>query len=222
MRRPSPASLPLAAAFVFAACQGAPAPVPLAGEPGRGVVAADTSAPAGAVTWPRPEWRVGDTFTLVRGKVVRGTFTVERADDAGYVLGTGGSMNLHRDRDLGNLGEWPAEGDQPLHLLDPVDARFHWPLWVGKRWSCEFVDKALGGDALAMHADYVVEDLDSVTVPAGTFEALRVVRTVRLLATDQPHLHRTQITWYAPSIGAEVRQILGDTEVELVEHRRGS
>lgn len=209
----------LVVAVLFGAgCAGAPAPAMPDGV-GRGLLTVDTDPPAGAATYERPTWHVGQTFALVRGDFVGARFLVEAVDDAGYVVRGPGGVRLRRDLDLGNLGEWQPEGDAPLHLLSPVDVRFHWPLWLGKRWSCEFVDRAPGGEAMTMVADYEVEDLDTVTVRAGTFAALRVVRTLRLPAAGDRVMTRTQVVWYAPSIGAEVRQILGDTEVELVEWR---
>jgi len=209
----------LAAAFVFAACGAAPAPA-LPDGAGRGLLHADAEAPAHAVTYERPQWRVGDRFTLVRGDVLTAQFVVEAADGNGYVVRGPGDVLLRRDLDLGNLGEWQPGSDEPQHLLAPVDVRFHWPLWVGKRWQCEYVDRARGGRPLTMQADYEVEDLDTVTVRAGTFAALRIVRTLRLPAAGDRVLTRTQVVWYAPDIGVEVRQILGDTEVELVEWQR--
>lgn len=209
--------------LALAACGSAPEAKPTLPEgTGRGLVTADDAPPAGAVTYARPTWRVGDAFALVRGEVATGEFTVEAIDERGYVIRGAGGVRMRRDLDLGNLGEWQPDGDQPLHLLSPVDVRFHWPLWVGKHWQCEFVDRAAGGPAMTMLADYVVEDLDTVTVRAGTFAALRIVRTLRLPAAGDRVMTRTQVIWYAPSIGSEVRQILGDTAVELVTWRPAS
>jgi hypothetical protein len=207
----SPAVLAALVGVLFTACQGAPPPLPAGA--GRGVLAADAAPPAGAATWNRPEWRVGDRFELVRGDHLPGAFTVAVVDADGYRLDAGGGMFLRRDLDLGNLGECTADG-RLLHALSPADVRYHWPLWVGKTWRCEFVDRAPGG-ILGMQADYVVEALDRVTVPAGTFDALRVVRRVRLLGGEAEHLTRAQIAWYAPEVGSEVRQLVGDSLVEL-------
>ena len=184
------------------------------------MLAADEAPPADARTWPCPTWQVGDSFTLVRGDVLRGTYTVVAADDQGYTLETGGRTRLRRDRALGNLGAIAVDGDAPVRVMSPVDARYHWPLWVGKRWQCEFVDRAPGKPPLTMLASYVVEALDEIRVPAGTFRALRVRRTLRLLADEGKFMTRTQMTWYDPEAGVEVRQLIGDTMVELVETNR--
>lgn len=204
--------------IIAAAACAAPPPVPF-GE-GAGLLDADATPPEDAVLWDRPEWRVGDTFTLVRGELLRAEFTVAAVDDDGYFVRGPGGVRLRRDRDLGNLGEWHPTDDVPTHLLSPADVRFHWPLWVGKRWSCEYVDGAAGSPPLRTVASYEVEALDTVTVGAGTFEALRIARTLRLPDLPDSVLTRTQLIWYAPSIGAEVRQIVADTEVELVEFVR--
>ncbi len=200
------------AAVAHAACRGAPAPLP--GGEGPGLVRADDAPPPGAPTWARPEWRVGDRFTLVRGERLRGTFEVVARDEEGYEIDVGDGRRLRRDLDLGNLGEREIADGEPTRVLSPVDVRYHWPLWVGKRWECGFVDRARGGQALPMRASYVVEGLDRVTVPAGAFDALRIVRTLRL-DLDGDWLTRTQVLWYAPVEGLEVRQLLGDTMVEL-------
>ena len=192
-------------------------PVP-AGPAGAGLLSFDAQPPAGAKTWNRPSWHVGESFVLRRGNRAQGQFRVTAIENGAYVLDTGGGPLLKRDLDLGNLGEWAPDGTA-LRELAPVDARFHWPLWVGKRWSCEFVDRAPGARPVAMQASYFVEDLDEITVPAGTFQALRVVRTVRLVGTDQ-YLTKTQITWYSPDVGTEIRQLAGDLLLELVEHTR--
>lgn len=44
-----------------------------------------------------------------------------------------------------------------------------------------------------MVADYEAEDLDTVTVRAGTFPALRIVRTLRLPAAGDRVMARTQV-----------------------------
>lgn len=207
--------------FLLAACGSAPpAPPAMPAMPegsGRGVVQSDEQAPAGAATWARPVWRAGDRFTFVRGGVLRGEFVVTDATAEHYAMRIG-ELEVRRTLDLGNLGEWSAAGEVQ-HVLSPVDVRYCWPLWVGKRWTCEFVDRALGGEAIPMRVDYVVEDLDTVTVPAGTFPALRIVRSARRTDSDK-FLPRWQVTWYAPDAGTEVRQQNGDTLVELEKVQR--
>ena len=217
MTTPLPA-LPLLALALLPACASTPDLPPLPDGEGKGVVSEDQQPPPGAATWQRPTWRQGDRFTYVRGGLVRAALAVTAATPQHYALALGNGIEPRRDLDLGNLGEWGPDG-QPLRVLAPVDARYRWPLWVGKRWSCEFVDRARGGEPIPLRADYVVEDLDTVTVPAGTFQALRITRSARRLDSDQ-FLPRWQVSWYAPELGTEVRFQNGDTLVELAEHAR--
>jgi hypothetical protein len=205
---------------LLASCAGSPdaAPQPAAAA-GRGLVRADTAVPEGLASHACPEWRQGERFDLVRGDVVRGTLTIAEASPDGYVVDLGGGRTLRRDRDLGHLGEWSGDG-QPMREMLPADVRYHWPLWVGKTWECEFVDRVRGGPSLPLAVRYTVEALDRVRVPAGEFDALRIVRSARLLVPGEDYLTRTQVVWYAPAIGVEVRQLLGESMVELVAHER--
>lgn len=210
--------------FLLASCAAAPQAVepdevsPPA--PGSGFTTFD-AVPAGVTVYERPTWNVGDRFTLVRGGRAQLQLAVAAIDDRGYVQAAGEQFVMRRNLDLGNLGEWSAADDRALHVLAPHDGRFHWPLWVGKRWSADYAESFANGGQAAMRASSVVEDLDTVTVPAGTFAALRIVRTLQRLDEPTAAVH-TQVIWYAPEIGVEVRQILADQAVELqfVEQRK--
>lgn len=197
----------------IAGCRGVPA---LPAGTGPGLVAFDPAPPEGARTWPRPTWRAGDRFSFLRGGQQRLDLTVAAATREGYTLVDASGNRLRRGLDLSNIGEWPPEGDEALHELTPPDVRFHWPLWVGKRWRCRYVDRTAGGEALEIETSYAVEDVDTVTTPAGTFEALRIVRTSRLHRQGGLFLDRINVIWYAPEPGLEVRQVFGDTSLELV------
>jgi hypothetical protein len=54
-------------------------------------------------------------------------------------------------------------------------------------------------------------------VIAGSYDALRIRRTLRLVDGGEKFLTRTQMIWYAPDPGIEVRQLLSDTMIELAE-----
>lgn len=201
------------------ACKGAPAMPP--GE-GRGLVAFDAEPPAGAELFQRPTWRVGDRQALLRGGQMRLQLTVTRADAGGYVQQDEASgMRLVRDLDLGNVADLPPakDGDQPLRLVAPRDVRFHWPLWVGKRWRCNFVDKTVEGTAIPLEVSYEVEGIDTVRVPAGTFRCLRLMRVARV-DKEGRWLEKSSSIWYAPEAGVEVRQLVEGTMIEMVEWTR--
>ncbi|MCA8966792.1 MAG: hypothetical protein H6838_04325 [Planctomycetes bacterium] len=208
--------------LTFAGCAGLatePEPEPAPVTAGGGLVSFDETPPAGAATYARPQWQVGDEFELERGGAARLRLSVAAIDERGYVLTTGGQVVLRRDLDLANLGEWVAAEDRPLHVLEPADLRYHWPLWLGKRWACEFTEVFGDGRRVPMRASCVVEDLDEVAVPAGTFAALRIVRRLQRVDQEGAPIF-TQVIWYAPEVGHEVRQILADQSVELVSFQR--
>tara|TARA_R110002072_G_scaffold67163_4_gene165133 strand:+ start:3830 stop:4507 length:678 start_codon:yes stop_codon:yes gene_type:complete len=206
------------ACLLLASCQGVADDALGDGPVGEGLVAVSEPAPAGAKVWSRPTWHVGDTFTMVRGEHMRGTFAVQAIKDGTYVVDMGNGRLVHRDQDLGNLGEWRAETGEAQRVMSPVDVRYHWPLWVGKSWQCEFVDRVRDGQPVTMSASYEVEGLDRVEVIAGAFDALRIRRTLRLVGAGAKFLTRTQMIWFAPDPGIEVRQLLGDTMVELASY----
>lgn len=209
----------------FAACSAAPdaAPSNADGQAvGRGILSVSAEAPDGAELWPRPQWRVGDRFTLLRGERMKGTFTVRSIVDGAYVIDMGNGSMLRRDQDLGNLGHWLESTGEAERMMVPADARYHWPLWVGKQWTCEFADRLRTGRVMMMTASYEVEDMDRIEVPAGSYDALRIRRTLRFADGGDDVLTRAQMIWYAPAPGLEVRQLIGDTLVELVNHTRST
>ncbi|MFO1030637.1 MAG: hypothetical protein U1F60_06145 [Planctomycetota bacterium] len=210
------------ALFAVAACQAPRSPRELPEGHGRGVVEADPAPPTGATTFAAPAWRIGDRFTLQRGDDARASFEVVGMLPDAYLIDGGagpGGFQLRRGLDLSYQGEFLPNGE-PLHVLSPADVRYHWPLWVGKRWQCEFVDRTIGGPAMPVEVAYFVEALDAISVPAGTFEALRIVRHERRRTSQGPSRLRTQLTWYAPTIGSEVRQLVDGELFELVAVER--
>jgi hypothetical protein len=211
----------LCLAFALPACKSGPALPP--GD-GRGLVAADSEPPAGAEVFQRPSWRVGDRMVLLVGGQRRLEISVTRADATGYDLQNAKSGFRQRlDQDLAVLADLPApdQGDEPLRVSAPRDVRFHWPLWVGKRWRCHFLLKATEGDPMPLEVSYEVEGIDTVRVPAGSFRCLRILRVVSFAGEDERRgLQKAGAIWYAPDPGVEVRQLVEGSMIELAEWTR--
>jgi hypothetical protein len=183
---------------------------------GAGLLAFDPAPPAGTRTWQMPRLAVGDCFVLLRGGRQRIELRVADCDEDGYTIVDASGKVLRRGLDLANIGEFDPATGTGVHLLTPPDVRYHWPLWVGKRWRCAFVDRTVGRSAVPIEAEYLVEALDRIETAAGSFPALRIVRRSRRSDGDS-YLERVAFTWYSPEVGHEVRQVFGDTSVELVD-----
>lgn len=202
-------------------CACAAHPTALAEGSGRGIIAFDPTPPAGAELFERPSWQLGDHFTLLRGGRQKLEQRVVAVSDAGYELEDQTGGRLFRDLDLATLGE-AAKGEADMsHRLAPRDVRYLWPLWVGKSWKCEYVEKT-SELAVPFVASYVVEGEDQITVPAGSFRCLRVRRTAQRAGEDRDQYYEgTMLLWYAPEIGIEARQIIGGLAIDLLEWTRG-
>lgn len=209
--------------LLLAATHGCTATQQLPAGEGRGLVAFDPRPPDGAPTWTRPQWKAGDRYVFERGGAVRVGVEVLAAGAAGCTLTDSTSHTIQRrDADFGRLEEATSDGTV-VRAFSPRDQRYHWPLWVGKRWRCSFVDRARGGDAVPLEVDYAVEAVETVTVPAGTFETLRIARTARIAETagGDGFYARHSLAWYAPDLGFEVRHLTDGLLTELVEWTRG-
>lgn len=198
------------AAVLFAACTSAAPPAP------SGLA---KSAPELKVQTP-PEWRPGDRWVYHwRSAEQSGARTVEVVE----VRSLGGARYyVARSDDVHEY--WTPELHWAALVRDAkVEARmvppepwFVWPLEVGRRWTHSGVFEDRAGRRESTH-QFVVEASETVEVPAGRFDALRVVRETTTLHFDR--------YWYAPSVGSYVKWTgrRGETEfsVELVEYRAG-
>lgn len=203
-------------ALGLAACESTP-DIPEGA--GHGLLAVDREIPEGARTVERPLWAVGDTFRFRRGGLEEASFRVVNSSDAGYVLRdevTQDSVLL--DLDLGRRGEDRADDPERRTRMDPSDHEWAWPMFVGKRWSTHFLLKA-PGRAVPVQADYHCDAWETITVPAGTFECIRVWRSARP-AVDQEFVRLASVAWYAPEVGYFVRRLVDGVLVELQEFHR--
>ncbi len=192
-----------------------------AGE-GRGLVSFDRNPPAGVETFAAPGWQAGDRFVFVRGNAQRIGMHVETHGDGLLLIddSTGGRQLLTADlADLGVEEARPGRAPEPTIAVAPADTRYHWPLWVGKRWSNHFLRKAPGQPPLPLLVTYAVEASEDITVAAGTFRTLRILRRASV-AAQGTYLERASLSWYAPAIGAEVRRLDDSIVTELAEVHR--
>ncbi len=187
---------------------------------GDGLVSFDREPPAGAELFERPEWKVGDRFVFRRGSALTLASTVTAAGEDGYTLVNDKSgRRTFYTADFGALGEEHPDDPRLRTALAPADHLLHWPLWVGKQWSCHFLRKTPGQPPLPLTVLYRVEDIDTITVPAGELRCPRILRRVRV-AAEGNYLEQTALLWYSPEIGVLARQLENGTLLELEEFQR--
>ena len=228
----------LAVAGLLSACRSSPAPIPS----GSGLASFDREPPPGVELVPRPTLTTGDWFTFRRGGLTRlryrvidvGAETEEAPEvvteaepgtpDVAYLfVDEDAQRALILDRDLCQLGEGVLSGPGgplvPTTRLDPLDPSFSWPLWVGKRWSGDFVQRDGPKAQLPLVTYYEVQAKEQVRTPAGTFDAFRIERRASLTA-EGDYIDRTNLMWYAPEVGYFVRRLDDSLLTELEEFHR--
>ncbi|MGH8801873.1 MAG: TapB family protein, partial [Casimicrobiaceae bacterium] len=93
--------------------------------------------------------------------------------------------------------------------FDPPLIRYPFPMVVGSKWSQRVrnLDKPPGPYGPISY-QAAVRGRESVTTPAGTFDALRVRYVMRLddESLSQKATECDYLVWYAPSVGAMVRE----------------
>ncbi len=111
---------------------------------------------------------------------------------------------------------WVATLDvdnNPVTSATPSTGGFHWPLWVGKKWTSTFTfrDHKRGKSWAGGQTHWMVEAIEAVETPAGSFN------TYRLQSEPGKHNATVQTVWYAPDLGIVVKQSFRRTS----KHYRG-
>ena len=115
------------------------------------------------------------------------------------------------DMDLNWIGQF-GEGEK-LQSAEPCIRVFKWPLRIGEKWSSEYTlrEYSRGVHLHPSKIEVNVRTYEKVTVPAGTFNALRIQAG-------------EETVWYAPSIGWAVKEQIGSSGkdgwlLELAEYK---
>jgi hypothetical protein len=189
-----------------------------------------------AQTAARPEIRIGDTWTYrytgpgvartevlkVTEAVAKGGFriTIEETSQSGAAAIMGEKAESGERRML-------VSADLNPMLRDPQNApalqefvRFRWPLESGKSWS--FPNN---GANFTFTWDVKADGWESVTVPAGTFKALKLSMT-----RSGGRGSGSEALWYAPEVkglvkrvtnyaSSERRNAIDTTTIELTSYK---
>ena len=162
----------------------------------------------------RPEVKVGDRWVTRSKDVATGelrqpfTTTVTEVTDNTIVVQVGGRTVSTLSREW-NVIETKVD-DKVTFTATPLWMFYQFPLEVGKKWSGRWETTSLT-QATSWTADVVVEAIESVTVPAGTFQAFKVrfqgTYNGRAFATGRGSWtgRRQQTVWYAPAVKRAVK-----------------
>lgn len=202
---------------LLAACSGIPTKMP----PGKGpgLVTVPKEPPAGVETFPRPKFQRGDRLVFEIGRATKFTMRVTKADEAGYEFAQEGANEVAvYDANLGVMAiRRPGEPHQD-EMRAPVDSTFTWPLWVGKRWTCIFMEKNPMAGAWEVAVEYRADAIETIKVPAGEFRCVRIWR--HSVPTRGRFARATSIYWYAPKVGFWVKKLDDGIQTVLIDYER--
>ena len=211
--------------FFLSACSTSKNAIPR----GKGLLSADKSPPKGAKTWAVPGWEVGDRYEFSRGARIPLHYRVLVVGPEERLLLLEGKKHGEKESvlvlgpDLSDRGVWEwREGmgkGAPEKRYLPSDPAFHWPLWVGKTWSSQFMEISKDG-VQPIRVIYRCEAREPIRTRAGTFDCLRVRRIARLEIPGRIYLDKVSLLWYSPKVGWWVRKLEDGIETELTDYQR--
>ena len=170
-----------------------------------------------AQTADRPEVNVGDEWQFAAYYSVASTtpnriWVITSVTDTG-IEGTENGEPLRLTREL-NVVESPRDRSSNFRLLA-------FPLEVGKRW--QYVNDwffKMGSSTGTSTADARVVAYEKVTVPAGEFDAFKIVSRDRLSGTapagSQWAGEINRAYWYAPAARAIVKSVTHDPYIGTI------
>lgn len=175
------------------------------------------TAEAGRTVAQRPEVKVGDTWTYsfqdTRFAKPACSFSLTVAEVSDTKI-AGVTENLS-GCDLSTLGATPAY-DRDFNFLYPDGTPyrvFDFPLEVGKSWNRKF-ETAVGNRSWSHDMTVTVAGVESVSVKAGTFNAVKIVVARKYLGSSTFGTRwagtTQEILWYVPEVRNFVKRITID------------
>jgi hypothetical protein len=160
--------------------------------------------------YERPIYKEGDFWVFVnRNQFKERTHKFLREEKDKYVFGLDESdrtKQIYFTSDIGIGIGYPG----------PV---IDFPLTVGKKWDCKFQKKRTTGitERDLKIARFKVESYESVTVPAGTFQAFKI--TVIIERIKGGKIKESASYWYAPKVKQLIKRIRKGNTWELKEFK---
>jgi hypothetical protein len=159
----------------------------------------------------RPAWKAGDTWHFRKTDMKTGVATTSRRAigqvraDGGYTVVDGKGRTRDMDADMQLEPEDGAGG---------ASAWQRWPLRVGDAWSWEVPIAMDAGNGTSIFRREVV-GVESIVVPAGEFECLRIESTHARMIYDARRMSRPgsststeTTTWFCPAVRSHAREVV--------------
>jgi hypothetical protein len=168
-----------------------------------------------------PQFKVGDTWRfrevdlLTRNEVSRYSERIHAIDGASFWLRLEGGKNHWWRGDVARaarLEQFAVAADQPQQRgaqIGSADGGFawRWPLKVGDSFDCTENTVFPNGWKLKYELKCSVEAAETVEVPAGKFETLRITaKGFFTNATNNSTGRHERVFWHAPAVRADVKR----------------
>jgi len=156
----------------------------------------------------KPVYHAGELWVFIKDSGEKMKLEFLRTEGDSYVFLKNGKKEVIRDATLSDV-ERKSQGRYPGPILE-------FPLHVGKTWRYSHkAGKYSGPDitkrTVERSTTFIVESYEEITVPAGTFQAFKIVATVESESSSPGILTGSHMYWYAP----EVRQIVKSSEYRV-------
>jgi uncharacterized caspase-like protein len=143
-------------------------------------------------------------YSVVRER--KYTFRVDSVTDSSIQVRTGGKTWFRYTHDWNLISNTPGDGIE--RKFDPPIPIYSFPLEPGKSWQAKYRTSRGDGRVFDNDRSATVEGWEQVTVPAGTFRALKVSSLTYYHRVDSGGSGGGRSVfnyWYAPEVGRPVR-----------------
>jgi hypothetical protein len=173
---------------------------------------------------PKPPIEAGEHWTYQRmdyetGKVI-GNYTLEVTFVGKSAIQGVNISRSERENDVTYTAEWNSVST-PTRVFLPERHWLDFPLRVGKKWNGDFemLRPRDGSFHVKFEREVTVVGWEDVTVPAGTFHALKIVSEGPAQRVDRSLSFRSRNTlWYAPEVKRWVKQISENSRDDFRTH----
>lgn len=176
-----------------------------------------------------PTVRVGDRWItdVVDHQDDRLSYRSERVvtdAQAGRIVTTVRSLKSNYVRTVSYDDQWgllaTSQQSGSTTRYEPALPYLSFPLHPGKTWQARVVETSADGAQKVHVVNATVESWETVTVPAGTFVALKVVISDDVAQNDVLVSQGQDVSWYAPEVRRSVRTEETSHDPKTGERRR--